>query len=253
MHPILIKLGPLSVFSYGFMLMLGFVAGTAWAWWAAPRANCDRQRVLDLALFVLLGALLGSRLLYVLLNWKDYAGAWLELFRVWEGGLSLHGGVLGALLASAYYLHKHQANFWDYADLFAPGVALGTVLGRFGCTLNGCCHGGPTTGWWGITSRFAPGVKVIPTQLMEAAGCLVLFFLLAWLFGKRTFGGQVFLGYLMGYSIVRSVVEIWRAGYTAQYFWGPVTQAQAASAVIFLLALVGYLRLRRGNRLEAGR
>lgn len=250
MRPILFELGPLKVWSYGFMLMLGFTAGLGWGFWKAPRLKLERERVLDLGLYVLLSALIGARLVYVMLHLDEYDSL-SSLFMVWEGGLSFHGGFFGGLLVAWAYTRITKTSFVDYADLLAPGIALGTAFARIGCTLNGCCHGGPSTAWCAIPTRFLDGEHVVPTQLMELVGCLLLFFLLWRLVDHRRFKAQVFLAYVMGYAVVRGAVEYWRAGFTADFFLGPLTQAQALSIALFLIALVFYLMLSRKARREA--
>jgi phosphatidylglycerol:prolipoprotein diacylglycerol transferase len=130
--------------------------------------------------------------------------------------------------------------FWKTADVLAPSIALGSVFGRAGCLLNGCCYGRPTDLPWGI--RFPAdhptgGVPVHPTEIYDGLLNLILYFFLAWLFRHKKFDGQIFATYLLCYAVTRSFVEYFRGDYTNLHYHFGLTPAQWISVPIFVAGL----------------
>jgi len=237
---------PIQIRSYGVMLMLAFAAGICVAMQRAPLYRIDPPSVIDLSLFILVGSLLGARVCYVLLNWgAEFAdGAPREVLSVWEGGLSFHGGLIGGVLGGLLFCRWRRQRPSLVADLVAPSVALGYALARLGCFLNGCCHGGPTNLPWGVdfpeAEKLQVHVYVHPTQLYASLGSLLVAVLLLWLAPRIRVPGHLGMWYLVLGSAVRFLVEFLRRGYTA-HPWGPwevITQAQAASLGLIIVALI---------------
>ncbi len=251
MHPVLLQWGPLTLRSYGVMVALGVLLA---AWWVR-RAFAQRRLPDDLFYDLLIGTIaagvVGARLMYVLLNWSTYRTNLSATVMIWvDGGLSFHGAVAGGILVGWWLCRRYRVPFWRVADAVAPALALGHAFGRFGCFLNGCCYGIPTTMPWGVRF-FNPALRVDtlpshPTQLYEAAGLLVLFALLSRYSRQPPYEGAVFIWWVIFYSVLRFVVEFWRAGATALVVNG-LTQAQWLSLVLFAIALA-YHRWRRGKR-----
>lgn len=262
-HPIAFQFGSLTVTWYGVMMALAFVAGL---WTASRRGLLEGvvpEKILDLGPWLIVGGILGARILYVATYWQEsFAGRPLvEVFMVWRGGLVFYGGLIGAALAGMLYARVKQIPLWKLADILAPSIALGYVFGRTGCLLNGCCYGRACSLPWAITfpqdARGAPpGVPLHPTEIYEALLNLVLYGLLAWLYRRKKFDGQVFAVYLIGYAALRSFVETFRGDYLPeQYHWGLLTPGQYASipmlaAGLFLLVLLPRLagqKLKKEN------
>ncbi len=234
MYPVVLHIGQISVYSYGLMLSIAIIVGTFLAMREAKRVGWEPGLVVDFIALAVLGGLVGSRLVYVALDPGLFLKEPWRVFFLQEGGLSLHGAVLGGVLVGIWFTRKHGIAFWKLADICAPSLALGTAIARIGCFLNGCCYGLPTGGAWGVLTRYAPGLRY-PTQLFESALSLVLFFFL-WKFRERTrFPGQLFFGYLLGYSLIRFGVEFFRA---SQAFSAWLTVAQVASLGIAAAALL---------------
>lgn len=235
------RFGPLTIKAYGVMLLVGFAAGT---WWTAHSADEDEMPladVIDVALLALVGSIIGARVVYVVLEYDQFQSLG-DIFNLWSGGLSFHGGLAGALLAVWPYIRYRGYGFLATVDQFAPGIALGYSFARIGCFLNGCCHGHATDVPWAVTfpsdgACVLPGQPVHPSQLYASAASLVIFLILIRL--KPTFkqAGHLFVGYLMLYSVYRFLVEFTRAPVTAEPVspgsW--LTVAQAASIVIFVI------------------
>jgi phosphatidylglycerol:prolipoprotein diacylglycerol transferase len=224
--------------------------------------------VLDLAFWVTIAGLLGSRLAYGLVNAPQFArlcagtdgggrargpGAWLadcaRIFFVWEGGLVFYGGVLAALVVAAVFARRERWSFWQVGDIFAPALAIGHALGRLGCFAAGCCFGKASTAPWAVafprgsvafdellstgTLALAHGAAFTPalhpTQLYEAAGEMGLFALLVALRPRlRRQPGALILTYAALYAALRFVVELYRGDFARVYLVGLATPRLSA-------------------------
>ncbi|MGQ9526026.1 MAG: prolipoprotein diacylglyceryl transferase, partial [Armatimonadota bacterium] len=149
MYPVLLRIGPVSVYSYGVLLAAGFALAVAWTTRRARRLGYDPNLVLDLALWVLLAGVVGARLVYVALEPAQFRSL-ADVFRTWQGGLSFHGGLAGALAAVVLFSRRRGIHPLAAADLLSPGAALGYAVARIGCFLNGCCYGAPTSLPWAV-------------------------------------------------------------------------------------------------------
>ncbi|HUD82220.1 MAG TPA: prolipoprotein diacylglyceryl transferase, partial [Candidatus Saccharimonadales bacterium] len=219
MHRIAFEFAGLTVTWYGILVALGFMAGLWTASRRAMRSGINPDTIIDLGPWLLVGAIIGARTLYVVSYWNEsFAGRPLtEIFMVQHGGLVYYGGLIGASLACVLFVSLKKLPLWRLADILAPSVALGSFFGRWGCLLNGCCYGRPTTLPWGI--QFPKGHEtypnyVHPTEIYDSLLNLGLYLFLAWLFRRKSFDGQVFAVYLICYAVLRSFVELFRGDYT---------------------------------------
>jgi phosphatidylglycerol:prolipoprotein diacylglycerol transferase len=249
MHPILFHIGAIPIYSFGLMVTIGFAAGIALAYRLAKASGLPAEGILDAAAWLLISAIAGARLLFVLLNWSQFSGHWLEAFKTWRGGMSFHGGLVGALLAGGIFAWRRRLPFWALADAVAPGLALGYAIGRIGCFLNGCCYGGPTHLPWGVVFQDADHGGLTPpshpVQLYATLINLGICALLVRLYRRKRFTGQVLVSYLVLYSLYRFGVEFLRKGVTAQVMVLGLTQAQVASLGVILLGCVALAWLSR--------
>jgi len=255
-YPVLFKIGPLRIASYGTMLAVAFVAGIWLARREARRQGVDPERVTDLGVVVLVCSVVAARLTYVLLHWKYFAGHAGEIVQVWTGGLSFHGGLFGGVLGAAVYSKASRVGFWRLSEVCTLSLPLGYAIARLGCFLNGCCYGGRTSLPWGFAFHLTADRPEVtapshPAQLYASALNLLLFWGLLRLRRRPHREGQLFAWYLVGYSIARIIVEYFRRGVTASVVWDGVTQAQAASLVVIVLGVL--LSLWLGRRKEAAK
>ncbi|NSW76340.1 MAG: prolipoprotein diacylglyceryl transferase [Candidatus Atribacteria bacterium] len=212
MRPVLFFLGNFPIYSYGFMLGLAFLIGVAWALYHSSRYGVSKEAVMEVASLCVIGAVVGSRLAYVILHWDYYGKNLWKVFAVREGGLTFYGGIAGALLLAIPYIVKRKYSLVAFFDLFAPPIALGYAIARIGCFLNGCCYGRVCE-----YSFFPLGVKFphlsgfrYPTQIYSLGYSLVIFFILLWLSRKPHFPGALFLDYLWLYGVARFFMEYFR-------------------------------------------
>ena len=260
MFPVLFEIplfGGVRIYTYGVLVATGFLAGILWTTHEAKQAKVSPEAVLDLSFYIILSALIGSRVLYILTDWRRYTIDPLAVLKIWEGGLVFYGGLIGATLMSLYYLRKHSLKFLAIADLFMPGLALGHAIGRLGCLAAGCCHGREAFGFPlaiifpKIPYSLAPaGIPLYPTQVMESFASLLIFFLLVRWRHHKKFEGQIFSLYLLLYGISRPILETFRGDEARSYLIPHLfTASQLISIILIAFSAMLYIKLRqRGQR-----
>jgi phosphatidylglycerol:prolipoprotein diacylglycerol transferase len=229
--PILWQIGPLSIYAYGFFLALGFLAATYFAAAIAKERAIKPEHVVDLSLLVCVASIVGARLGFVLLEFPYYRVHPWEILRLREGGLSFHGGLILGVAAGIWFCRRRQISPWQMADLVAPAIALGTAIARIGCLLNGCCYGYVTDLPVGLPVALGDVSHRHPTQIYASIANLLLF---VYLYRRRhhgRFDGYLGLVYLILYSILRSIVEVFRE---SQLLLGPIKVAQAFSFLVII-------------------
>jgi phosphatidylglycerol:prolipoprotein diacylglycerol transferase len=215
MYPELFSIGPLTLHSYGLFLGIGFLAALLIAVRTGDSYPLAPQQVLDTGLIMLISALVGSRLLYVLMNLSFYVRHPLGVLEIWHGGLVFSGGVVCAIGSLVWYAKRHSLSVLGLGDLWAPAAALGQGFGRIGCFMAGCCYGKPADVPWAVMftnpKSLAPlNVPLHPTQLYHAAGGFFLFGILMFIHRKKSYAGQVILWYLLLHSFSRLFIERFR-------------------------------------------
>jgi phosphatidylglycerol:prolipoprotein diacylglycerol transferase len=252
-HPIAFHLGPLTVHSFGVMIALAFLAGMWTAVRRAPLAGVAGEHIADLVVpWLLLGGVLGARLLYIATYWREsFAGQpWWEIFMIQRGGLVYYGGLIGASFGCVAFSRFKKLPLWKLADILAPSIALGSMFGRIGCFLNGCCYGRACDLPWAVrfpedNPAHPPTYLVHPTQIYDGLLNLALYLGLAWLFRRRKFDGQIFAVYLMCYAVTRSITEAFRGDYDEAHLHGGLTPAHLVGLGIFAAGAVLFFILKR--------
>ncbi len=256
MIPILFRLGPFQVHSYGVMLAIAFLLGTWWSMRAAGRRGIDPDRVASLVAWILISSIVGARLHFVLGHPGSFSSP-VDFFRIWEGGLTLYGGLIAAIVVSFVYLRRHRIPFLPIADAVAPALAFGEGFTRIGCFLNGCCFGAACGGASPLCIRYPKdsyaaealgNIPVYPAQLFLSAGMFAVFFLLYRMDRNRDRhrSGMIFGSYLILQGIVRYVVDFFR-------YYEPIDRVRVlapiietkSQAVALLLVLAGILFVTR--------
>ena len=219
MYPEIFRIGNFPINTYGVLLALAFLSALLIAAKLAARDGLPRERVYDLGLWMLLAAIVGSKVL-MLFTEPEYRENPLRLVSLdfLRSGGVFYGGLILAILAGYFLIRRYRLPWWKTADAFAPGIALGNAIGRQGCFAAGCCWGKPTTLPWGVEFTEAGnrvtgvplGVHLHPTQLYESFGALLIFFFLLWLHRRKRFSGQVILCYAVLYAVMRFTIEIFR-------------------------------------------
>lgn len=254
MHRTLIDFGIFQIHSYGFFLALSFWLGIWLAGHRAEKRGIPAERITDVSLIIIVATVVGARALFVIAHWDQFQGRMLDMFRTWEGGLTMYGGAIPATILAMWFLRRWGLDPWKAADAVTPSMALGLGLTRIGCFLSGCCYGQPTDLPWGCVfpadshaGTVFPGVALHPAQLYAAFTGFGLAGFLLWVDRRRLPTGSLFLLFLMLYSIARILLDLVRT-YDATAFpiaALPVTLNQWISIAIILFAGFRLTRSRR--------
>ncbi len=239
MFPVLLKLGPFTIRTYGVLVALGLFAALRYIAIQGKHENISEDNVMDLGLYIIVAGLLGARLAYVAQNWPYYSANLAAIFKIWEGGLVFYGGFIAGTIAALLYLRAHrEINVWVFGDIIAPALALAHVFGRIGCFFAGCCYGSSCNLPWAVTylnaHSLAPlNVALHPVQLYEAAGNLVIFVFLDFYNRHRHKTGFALGAYLILYALLRFNMEFLRSDDRGGVWFG-----LSPSQVVALFSLV---------------
>lgn len=262
--------GGMPLHTYGVLVSGGFLMAIMLCVHEARRIGADAEQILDLAFWILVSAIIGSRLLHIVTEWHSYwldlqrVGHWTEwkLLRFWEGGLVFYGGFLGATFATWWFTRKTKINFWKTADIIAPALAVGQFFGRLGCFSAGCCYGKEAPGLpWGVTftqGMASLGKTLHPTQLYESTGHIFIFLALIWIRSRKRYHGQVLAWYLMLYPVLRFTVEFFRGDVDRRFLFQKditplingvdiLSTSQFISILLFILGLIMIATLHRND------
>ncbi|MFV9644985.1 MAG: prolipoprotein diacylglyceryl transferase [Desulfobacterales bacterium] len=250
MHPVLLQLGPIYIHTYGLFVGMGFIAGILLAKREAKRLGESPERIMDLSFYVLIAAIVGSRLFYIFINPEIFLSDILETFRIWNGGLVFYGGFIAALLVGLSYLKIKKMPLWRTMDIAALSLPLGQFFGRLGCFSAGCCYGKSCDLPWAVTftnpDTLAPmGIPLHPTQLYHALSNLSIFVFLWFFRGRKKYNGQLFWLYILLYAVSRSFIEIFRGDFRGEPIFGVLSVAQAIGIIMALVAIIMMIILRK--------
>jgi phosphatidylglycerol---prolipoprotein diacylglyceryl transferase len=254
MYPVVFHLGPFPVRSYGIALAISFLLG---CWLALRRARArgvSEDLMFGLFFWIIASAIVGARAHFVLAHPSDFANP-IAAFRLWDGGLTLYGGLLTAFATSWIYLARHKMDFLAVADICAPSLALGEGITRIGCFVNGCCFGRACPGSFCIhyppdsyaAATLGPGVAVMPSQLLLSGALLLASGLL--LLADRRRRGE---GWLFGLFLVIQGLVRWAVDFTRYYeptdrldALAPIITTKSQLVALLLVVWGGWLLLRR--------
>ena len=255
MYPKLFELGPFTVYTYGVLLAVSYLLGLWMAVRRGKKRGLDSSRVLDLGIYIIIAALVGAKLLLLIVDFDEYSKQPAEILSLLRSGGVFYGGLILAVAVAFRYMLKHGMPFWTTCDVFAPGIALGHVTGRLGCFAAGCCYGRPTDVSWAVifTNPLAAaqvgtplGIPLHPTQLYEAAAELLILGLLLATEGRgRRFPGRTFWLYMLLYAVSRYIIEIYRGDPRGVVPFLDVSTSQFISLILAPLSLLMLFWLKR--------
>src|SRR5216117_3009845 len=255
MYPRLFELGPVTVYTYGVLLAAAYLLGLKLAMVRAKARGLDANRVLDLGIYIIISALVGAKLLLLVTDFRTFSANPRELLTLARSGGVFYGGLILAVSVALWYIRRIGLPLWTTCDVFAPGIALGHVIGRFGCLFAGCCYGKETSVPWAITftDPFAAANvgtplnrPLHPTQLYESGAELLILGVLLWTERRgRPFAGRTFWLYMLLYAISRFIIEFFRGDERGMVFM--FSTSQFISLLLAPLALVMLVYLSRAD------
>ena len=256
--PVAITIGPLAVHWYGLMYLFAFLAG----WWLGlvrtrrPGTSWKRTEIGDLVFYFALGAVLGGRIGYTLFyNLGEFANDPLVILRIWQGGMSYHGGMVGVFVAMALYARRTGRTFFQVTDFMAPLVPLGLGAGRLGNFINGELWGSPTSLPWGMVFPFVDAQPRHPSMLYELFLEGIALFIILWLFSRKPRPTMAVSGlYLLCYGVFRFAIEFVRLpdahiGYLA-FGWVTMGHILTLPMILFGLAFMIYAYRRTDGKVS---
>ncbi|MDD5291442.1 MAG: prolipoprotein diacylglyceryl transferase [Patescibacteria group bacterium] len=262
-NPILVSFGPINIYWYGFFIVLGALAAIAVAFKISSYYSLKKEAIIDLAFWLVIGGIIGARLYHVFLEFPYYLKYPLNIFKVWQGGLAIHGAIIAGLLIIWFFAKKRNLDFWLLTAIIAPGLALAQAIGRWGNYFNGELFGKPTNLGWGIPIdimrrplEYISSEFFHPTFLYESIGNFLIFLILIslhiWIIGKKQFKNYsyflIFSFYLIMYSILRFSLEFIRIDETP-VIWS-LRFPQIASLIIVLLTFALLIYKIRKDKLK---
>ncbi|MDX1978110.1 MAG: prolipoprotein diacylglyceryl transferase [Pseudanabaenaceae cyanobacterium bins.68] len=253
--PVMLDLGWLQIRWYGFLIAIAVLLGTWLAQSLAKKRQVNPDLMLDLVTWLILGAIPAARAYYVLFSWSKYAHQpWYHILAIWEGGIAIHGGILGGVVAAWLFARKHQVSFWQLADLVAPCLVLGQAIGRWGNFFNSEAFGAPTDLPWKLfippdhrPPEFFQQAYYHPTFLYESLWNLGVFGLLIAIFYylPQAQRGTLAMVYMIGYSLGRFWIEGLRLD--SLMLTGELRIAQVVSLLLIVLGSLGLIWLYKIN------
>ena len=259
MYPQLLELGAINIYTYGVLLAAAYLIGLQFAVVRARARGLDGNRVMDLGIFIIISALVGAKLLLLVVEFDHFRRDPAEIWTIVRSGGVFYGGLLLAVGVAFWYIRRHRLPLWTTCDTFAPGIALGQAVGRIGCLMAGCCYGKPTELPWGITftNTLAAAnvgtpleISLHPTQLYESgAALLILGVLLLYERRGHGFAGRTFWTYLLLYPTARFIIEFYRGDPRGSVF-EILSTSQFVSALLVPLGIITLIVLGRHRNPE---
>ncbi|MGZ5487214.1 MAG: prolipoprotein diacylglyceryl transferase [Candidatus Aminicenantales bacterium] len=267
MFPILLKIGPITIHTYGFMMAVGVALGLWFIYHQAKKAGMDANKIMDAAFYTIIVSLIGAKLILFVSNISYYITYPKELFSLARSGGVFQGGLTFGVIFALYYFHRKKIPTWPTADLIAPALAMGHGFDRIGCFSAGCCYGSECAAPWAVIfrNRYAgqlTGVRLDtplhPVQLYEAILNVVNFGVLFLILKKKKFDGQVFSFYIINYSIIRFITEYFRGDHADKVYFirgaspfSSLTLPQLFCVLGLIAGAVLLVVLRRRKRAES--
>jgi len=240
MFPEICSIGPLTIYTYGLMLVIAFSVSSFLACRQAKKEMMNPDVIFNLMFFVFLSGVLGARIFYVVTNLNYYLKNPLEIIMLQRGGLAWFGGLISGTLFGVVYIKFKKLSVYKTLDLLVPFVALAQSIGRIGCFFNGCCYGKLTQ--FGIYFPVHDAV-LIPTQLISSLALILIYIILRLLQDRPHKAGLIFYAYLFLYTIKRFSVEFLRADSPVILF--SFTLFQLLCVVIFFISVFNLIRISK--------
>ncbi len=248
MHPIAFKIGNFPIYFYGVMMVVSYLTVLVIVNFTHKLEGFTMDEAVDITIFAVAGGVIGARLFYVALNMGKFLQSPIHIIFVREGGLSWHGGLIGAFIALVILHYMRKLPLGKICDYAAVHSVIALAIGRIGCFLNGCCYGKECGCNWGVEFKEA-GITGLrhPTQLYESFMLIIAFIFLLWWWKRKKFDGEMTMIMFALYGVIRFIVEIFRENTPNQYLFGlPVSLAQYLSlALIAVFSVIVFVKRKK--------
>lgn len=249
MFPVLIKIGPITLHTYGVLLVVGVMSAVFLILKLAKKQNLDQHLMADFLFYTILMGLLGAKIFLFVTEIKFYSQNPGEIKNLITSAGTFYGGLIFGAIFAIWFLRKHKLGFRVLADMIAPAIALAHFFGRLGCFFAGCCWGREAEGCSiavtyankQATTGVPQNIPLYPTQLMESILNLLNFIILMILYHKKKFQGQIFAIYIFNYSLIRFIVEFFRGDDDRGYIFGGMAHPFSSLSVPQLISIIGII------------
>ncbi len=258
MKPILFTLFGIPFYSYGIMTAVGFTIGLLYALYEARRNKIKSELILDISFWFIIASIVGARILFIIVEWDYYRSRFLDIFKIWEGGLVFFGGIILATITGIIYLKVKRQPVLLVADIFAPALPLGETFGRIGCFLAGCCYGKPTDIPWGIVLpnlvgkpwviSSSIGLHLHPTQLYSSGSAFLIFIITQFLKKRKPYDGYLMFVTFLLYSIERFIIEFFRGDERGWVIKDYLSTSQFISLIVIGICVIFLWYFGKGLR-----
>ncbi|MCM3491192.1 prolipoprotein diacylglyceryl transferase [Alkalihalophilus marmarensis] len=249
---IFLDIGPFTIYWYGVIIGLGVFLGYILASRESVRLGMPKETFADLLLFAIPISIISARIYYVTFRWEQFADDPIRVFYIWEGGIAIHGALIGGVLTAYVFTKRHNLSFWQLVDVAAPSILLGQAIGRWGNFMNQEVYGGPVTREFLeglmlpefiINQMYINGTYYHPTFLYESIWNLLGVALLLYLRRVNLKQGEIFFTYVIWYSVGRFFIEAIRLDYLL--IFGVLKTAQVISIVLVIGAVILWVYRRK--------
>ena len=215
MFPVLFSIGPLTLHTYGLFVAIGIIVGILVTVRIGKAYGIEPQQIIDMGFIMILSGIIGSRIVYVFMNFSYYVEYPLHIFKLWQGGLVFSGGLVAVILVLAWHVRIKDYTLLQIGDLWSPAAAIGQAIGRIGCFMAGCCYGKATDMPWAVVFNHPhtiaePNIPLHPTQIYSSITSFIIFIVLMILNAKKKFDGQVLFWFMILHSTARLFIERFR-------------------------------------------
>lgn len=255
MHPVFLEFKYIVIHTYGVMAALGFMSALISANYFGNKQGIKKDNISDLAVYVILSAVIGARVFYVFVAPEYFLKNPIEVLKIWKGGLVFYGGFVFAVIAALSFIKLKNMDLGKTADAIAPGLALGHGIGRIGCFFAGCCYGKHTDLPIGVVFKdpnsLAPlNESLHPTQLYSFLGNFIIFLILCVVFKRKKRDGDIFLLYLLLYGSFRVFIEYFRGDNRGSFIFGILSVSQLIGLTAILISISVYFYQRKRSSLK---
>ncbi len=245
MHPELFHIGPITIYTYAFLIVLGTLVASIYTKWRARKELENINLSNNFFYYIFIAGFIGGKIFYYLERPAYFFSHPRKMLHNFSGGFVFYGSFITIIVFLIWYLKKHKIPFWPMLDILAITILIVHAIGRLGCFFGGCCYGKPTGSFLGMAFPTTHGQRVHPTQLYEIFALLTIMAILFYLKKRQHFKGEIFVTYLILYALARNILELYRGDPRGYIINGYLSHSQFIGIIIILIGLLFYSKLKK--------